>query len=37
MQRRIAGAPIENLLFGFMMILATIAPWEFSCSTFDKY
>jgi len=29
MQRRIAGAPIENLLFGIMMILVTLATWEF--------
>ena len=28
--RRLAGAPIEDLLFGFSMILMTIAIWEFS-------
>lgn len=27
--RRLAGAPIEDLLFGFSMILMTIAFWEF--------
>ena len=27
--RRLAGAPIEDLLFGFSMILMTIAIWEF--------
>ena len=27
--RRLAGAPIEDLLFGFSMILFTIAVWEF--------
>lgn len=29
MGRRLAGAPIEDLLFGFSMILMTIAVWEF--------
>lgn len=27
--RRLAGAPIEDLLFGFSMILLTLALWEF--------
>jgi len=27
--RRLAGAPIEDLLFGFSMILLTLAAWEF--------
>jgi len=27
--RRLAGAPIEDLLFGFSMILVTLALWEF--------
>ena len=27
--RRLAGAPIEDLLFGFSMILATLSLWEF--------
>ena len=27
--RRLAGAPIEDLLFGFSMILMTLALWEF--------
>jgi lycopene cyclase domain-containing protein len=27
--RRLAGAPIEDLLFGFSLILATLALWEF--------
>ena len=27
--RRLAGAPIEDLLFGFSMILITISLWEF--------
>ena len=27
--RRLAGAPIEDLLFGFSMILMTISIWEF--------
>jgi lycopene cyclase domain-containing protein len=29
MGRRLAGAPIEDLLFGFSMILFTLACWEF--------
>jgi len=27
--RRLAGAPVEDLLFGFSMILMTLALWEF--------
>ena len=27
--RRVAGAPLEDLLFGFSMILLTLAVWEF--------
>jgi len=27
--RRLAGAPIEDLLFGFSMILASLSLWEF--------
>ena len=27
--RRVAGAPLEDLLFGFSMILFTLAIWEF--------
>ncbi len=27
--RRLAGAPIEDLLFGFSMILMTLALWDF--------
>lgn len=27
--RRLAGAPIEDLLFGFSMILLTLSAWEF--------
>ena len=27
--QRLAGAPIEDLLFGFSMILLTLAVWEF--------
>ena len=30
--RRLAGAPIEDLLFGFSMILVTISLWEFFTS-----
>ena len=29
MGRRLAGAPIEDLLFGFSMILLTLSAWEF--------
>ncbi|MBC7464311.1 MAG: lycopene cyclase domain-containing protein [Actinobacteria bacterium] len=27
--RRLAGAPVEDLLFGFSMILLTLALWNF--------
>jgi lycopene cyclase domain-containing protein len=27
--RRIAGAPVEDLLFGFSMIVLTLSLWEF--------
>lgn len=27
--RRLAGAPIEDLLFGFSMILSTLTLWEY--------
>jgi lycopene cyclase domain-containing protein len=27
--QRLAGAPIEDLLFGFSMILLTLSTWEF--------
>ncbi len=27
--RRLAGAPIEDLLFGFSLILLTLSLWEF--------
>jgi hypothetical protein len=27
--QRLAGAPIEDLLFGFSMILLTLSVWEF--------
>ena len=27
--QRLAGAPIEDLLFGFSMILLTISAWEY--------
>jgi hypothetical protein len=26
---RVAGAPLEDLLFGFSMILLTLSLWEF--------
>ena len=29
MGRRLAGAPIEDLLFGFSLILLTLSAWEF--------
>jgi lycopene cyclase domain-containing protein len=28
--RRIAGAPVEDLLFGFSLILLTLSLWEFT-------
>jgi lycopene cyclase domain-containing protein len=27
--KRLAGAPVEDLLFGFSMILLTLSAWEF--------
>ena len=27
--RRLAGAPVEDLLFGFSMILLTLSAWEY--------
>jgi len=27
--RRLAGAPIEDLLFGFSMILLTLSAWDY--------
>jgi lycopene cyclase domain-containing protein len=30
--RRLAGAPIEDLLFGFSMIVLSLALWEFFCA-----
>jgi len=32
--RRLAGAPIEDLLFGFSMILVTLALWEYFSNHF---
>ena len=29
MGKRLAGAPVEDLLFGFSMILLTLSAWEF--------
>ena len=34
--QRLAGAPIEDLLFGFSMILLTISAWEFFKDRFNK-
>jgi lycopene cyclase domain-containing protein len=34
--QRIAGAPIEDLLFGFSMILLTISAWEFFKSRLNE-
>ena len=34
--QRIAGAPIEDLLFGFSMILLTISAWEFFNSRLNE-
>jgi hypothetical protein len=34
--RRLAGAPIEDLLFGFSMILFTLAIWEFVVQRQDR-
>ena len=34
--QRLAGAPIEDLLFGFSMILLTISAWEFFKDRLNK-
>ena len=34
--QRLAGAPIEDLLFGFSMILLTISAWEFFKSRLNE-
>ena len=34
--QRLAGAPIEDLLFGFSMILLTISAWEFFKIRFNE-
>lgn len=34
--RRLAGAPIEDLLFGFSMTLFTLAIWEFVVQRQDR-
>ena len=34
--RRLAGAPIEDLLFGFSMILFTLAIWEYVVQRQDR-
>lgn len=34
--QRLAGAPIEDLLFGFSMILLTLSAWEFFSKRFNK-
>ncbi len=34
--QRLAGAPIEDLLFGFSMILLTISAWEFFKDLLNK-
>ena len=34
--QRLAGAPIEDLLFGFSMILFTLAIWEFVVQRQDR-
>lgn len=34
--RRFAGAPIEDLLFGFSLILATLTLWEYFSSRADR-
>ncbi len=34
--RRLAGAPIEDLLFGFSMVLLTLAFWEFFTRRVDE-
>jgi lycopene cyclase domain-containing protein len=34
--QRLAGAPIEDLLFGFSMILLTISAWEYFKIRFNE-
>ena len=34
--RRLAGAPIEDLLFGFSMIVLTLSLWEFFAKRVTK-
>ena len=34
--RRFVGAPIEDLLFGFSLILATLTLWEYFSSRADR-
>ena len=34
--QRLAGAPIEDLLFGFSLILLTISAWEFFKDRLNK-
>lgn len=34
--QRLAGAPIEDLLFGFSMILLTLSAWEFFTNRLSK-
>lgn len=34
--RRLAGAPIEDLLFGFSLIVLTLALWEFYSKRLKK-
>ena len=34
--QRLAGAPIEDLLFGFSMILLTISAWEYFKDRFNE-
>ena len=34
--QRLVGAPIEDLLFGFSMILLTISAWEFFKDRFNE-
>ena len=33
--RRVAGAPVEDLLFGFSLILLTLSLWEFFSRRLD--
>ena len=34
--RRLAGAPIEDLLFGFSLIVLTLSLWEFYSKRLNK-